>query len=1029
MKSIHLLKRFCWSMALAALLAAAVVSTAAAAPVIRVSVMKPDHVIPDRPMVMWVDVLNVGDEPFTGNMTIRYTFPSELSVTDPILDASPAPTCTPSGQVNECVIDVTGVPLGHTLNYQTFSDVDPGATGTLTGTIEVSGGGAGNSVTVPLSFSTDPIGLFDIDGLDVDLANNPTLQPSQAGMAPPSISTGVELLSQAQSNFDFPSLTVVSPPESFRDVIVHVPAGLVGYPTATAQRCTEDQLQHLADSAVGAQVPSCPRDSQIGLALVNGKDVVPVYNLVPPRGVPAQFGFYYQGIIVHLKAKVRPSDYGIDIVTSKAPSAVPIPKFEVTLWGVPTDSSHDNLRADCTVGLYGASGSLCPSTAPREPFLRMPTSCLGPLPWSVDINTYQHPETFRHAQTTTLAPSNCGLNPFNPALTLVPSTLAPHASSGVDTVVAMPQIFGPNGIAPADIRRVSVALPDGLTINPSSADGLQACADADLKLRQEAAATCDPASKLGTVTVRTPMLDHPIGGSVFLRTQNSDDPQSGELFRLAIELRSDDDGVDIKLPGSIRANPSTGQLTTVFDDLPQLPLDSMTLHFKTGPRAPLATPRTCGVHTTEVDFLSWGGRPLHGSSTFVISGCNPPRFEPTLRAGVENPRAGSSSPFRIALNRTDDDQQLSGLTLETPRGLLARVKDAEQCTNAVADAGQCPAGSLIGHASVGAGVGSSPFFVRTGRVYLTESYRGAPYGLAVVVDAVAGPFNLGSVVVRQAINVDSRTAALTVVSQPFPTILKGVPLNVRSVRVAIDKPGFMVAPTNCAKQQVGGTATSVEGLTKSLTSRFQVGSCKSLKFAPKLSLSVGNRGHTRRGNSTPFKAVLTQTPGQSNMKSVSVSLPRTLAALLPVVNRACTLAEYQAGNCAKAQAGSAVARTPLLKDPLKGGAFFVRHPGRPLPDLMVRLRGDIALDLVGRVTIPGGTRLATNFDTIPDAPVSKFTLSIVAGSHGPLGVSTNLCTRRGLRSTADVEMVGQNGDTITRSQRLHIKGCVNKHPR
>jgi len=175
--------------------------------------------------------------------------------------------------------------------------------------------------------------------------------------------------------------------------------------------------------------------------------------------------------------------------------------------------------------------------------------------------------------------------------------------------------------------------------------------------------------------------------------------------------------------------------------------------------------------------------------------------------------------------------------------------------------------------------------------------------------------------------------------------------------------------------------------------------------------------------------VLSQTPGQSNMKSVTVSLPQTIAALLPVVNRACTLAEYQAGRCAKARAGSAVARTPLLKDPLRGGAFFVRHPGRPLPDLMVRLRGDIALDLVGRVTIPGGTRLATHFDTIPDAPVSKFTLSIVAGSHGPLGVSTNLCSRRGLRSPADVEMIGQNGDVITRSQRLHVKGCVNKHPR
>jgi hypothetical protein len=300
-------------------------ATAAAAPEIRVSVMKPDHVTPGKPMVIWVNVLNVGDEPFTGNMTLKYTFPAGLTVTDPIPDGAPAPTCTPAGAVNECVVDVTGVPLGRILNYQTLSEVDAGATGTLAGAIEVSGGGAGNSVTVPFSFSTDPIGPFDINSLDVEIADNPSLQPAQAGMTPPSIATAVEVLSQAQSNFDFLGFTVVSPPESFRDVIVHVPPGLVGYPTATPQRCTSAQLQEPAQAGSG-QVPNCPRDSQIGLALVNGKDFTPLYNLVPPKGAPAMFAFSYQGLIVNLKPRVRSSDHGIDIVTSKAPSAVPIPK-------------------------------------------------------------------------------------------------------------------------------------------------------------------------------------------------------------------------------------------------------------------------------------------------------------------------------------------------------------------------------------------------------------------------------------------------------------------------------------------------------------------------------------------------------------------------------------------------------------------------------------------------------------------------------------------------------------------------------
>jgi hypothetical protein len=1028
MKPVRILKRLCWSMALAVLLAAAAASIATAAPVIRVSMWKPDYVTPGRPLLVWLNVINVGDQPLTGNLTIRYTFPDDVSVSDPVPDpsSSPSPTCTQSGQVDECVADVTGFPLGRNLLYQVLTFVDPSATGILRGQLEVSGGGASNTVIVPLVFDTSPIGAFAVKSFDVAMTDNPAVQQAQAGSAPTEIDTGVELWSQVTSNFDAPFITTISPSESFRDVVVHVPPGFVGYPTATPQRCTVAQLSEQATGS--AQVPVCPRDSQIGLAIITGKDTVPLYNLVPPRGAPAEFGFYYQGLIVYLRAKLRSSDYGIDIVTTRAPSSVPISKFEVQLWGTPTASAYDTLRADCTEGLYGAgtTGSLCPSTAPRRPFLRMPTSCAGPLAWSMDINTYQRPELFHHVETTTDAPSGCGLNPFDPSFTLIPSALAPHAPVGVDTVVSMPQVFGPNGIAPADIRRVNVQLPDGLTVNPSSASGLKACPDSDLKLRQDGAATCDLASKIGTVTVRTPMLDHLIGGSVFLRPQNSDDPQSGELFRLAIELRSDDDGVDIKLPGSLRADPNTGQLTATFDDLPQLPFDSMTLHFKTGSRAPLASPSTCGVHTTEVDFLSWGNVPFHGSTSFVLAGCKPPRFDPTFRAGVENPVAGASSPMYVRLTRTDDDQWFRGLTIDTPKGLLARVKDAVQCSNDAANKNACPEGSLIGHATVGAGVGSNPFYVTTGRVYLTEGYKGAPYGLAVAVHALAGPFDLGTVVVRQAIHVDRRTAQLSVVSDPFPTIVKGVPLRIRSVRVAIDKPSFMVNPTNCSKQKVGATATSVDGLTAALSSRFQIGSCRSLKFAPRLRLSVGSRNHTRRGNSTPFKAVLTQTPGQSNMRSVKVSLPQTLAALLNVVNRACTLAEYQAGRCAKAQAGSAVARTPLLKDPLKGGAFFVRHPGRPLPDLMVALRGDIDLDLVGRVTIPGGTRLATNFDTIPDAPVSKFTLKIVAGSHGPLGVSRNLCTKAGRRATADVTMRGQNGAVITKHPRLHIRGCAKR---
>ncbi len=1033
MKRIHTLRRLCWSLAVAVALVAGTASAAAAAPpapALQVSTLVPDYVTPGSPMVMLVSALNTGDDVFSGNLTFRYTFPAGVTPADPSEVANGSNVqCQTVGQVDECTVDVTGVPPGAQVRAKTQVTVDPSATGLLTGgEIEVFGGGAVETYRESFTLNTGAIGPFQIRAFDVGIADAPTNPATQAGSDPTELRTAVNLLSAAQENYDFPNFAVTSPTESFKDVIVHVPPGLVGNPTATPLRCTAAQL---TTSIPGTVIPECPPESQIGIVQLNGSDIVPLYNIEPPLGSPAEFGFSYQTVVVTLLAKVRPSDNGIDIVTRKSTSSVPIPKFEVTMWGVPGDPSHNPLRGLCLQGGLGNnSGSFgeCPTVNTRVPFLRTPTSCPGtPLLWGIDMSTYQHPDTFVSNATTTPAMQGCEFNPFRPGFGLVPSTLAPHAPSGVDATVSLDQGYGPDGIAPADLRTASVTLPSGLTINPSSADGLAACTDAQLGLGQEGTAGCPDASKLGSVTLRTPLLDHPVTGNVFLRTQNSDDPASGQLFRMAIEIRSDADGLDIKLPGAIKADPATGQLTTVFDDLPQLPFDAMTLHFKTGPRAPLASPSTCGVQTTNVHLVAWNNKVVDTTSSFVTNGCGAATFTPTFRAGVENPVAGSSSPLHVSLGRSDDDQEFRSLTIDTPRGLLARVKDAVQCSNDAANAGDCPAGSLIGHAKVAAGVGSLPFWVNNGRVFLTQSYRGAPYGLAVVVDAIAGPFNLGTVVVRQAINVDPRTAELHVVSDPFPTIVKGVPLHIRAVRVAIDKPRFMVSPTSCSTKQIGGTATSVDGRTASLDSRFQVGSCKNLAFSPRLSLYVGARGRTHQRQSTPFKAVLTQKPGQSNLRSVRVVLPQTLAALLNVVNRACTLTEYQNGRCAKARAGSAVARTPLLKDPLKGGVFFVRHPGRPLPDLMVALRGDIDIDLVGRVTIPGGTQLATNFDTIPDAPVTKFTLSLVAGSHGPLGVSArNLCSARSRRAAATVQIKGQNGDGFTQHPRLHIRGCGKK---
>lgn len=1020
----HSLKRLCWSLAIAAALVAVAASVAAAAPALQVTTSIPDYAMPGNGIQPLVSVLNNSSAPLSGNLTVRYTFPAGVAVSDPVQYRSgfPAPTCTTTGQVDECVIDATGLPPGGQLRFATSTTVDPSASGTLAGSIEVSGGGTPDDVTVPWTMVAGPIGPFAIKTFDIGMTDGARAPATQAGADPAEQSTDVAFFSQGTMNLDQqdPNFYVTAPPENFKDVVVHVPAGLVGNPTATI-RCDPSQLTTPAAGAGG--IPQCPPESQIGVVQLNGGDIVPLYNIKPPIGSPAEFGFFYQSIVVTLLAKLRPTDNGIDIVTKDAPSTLPIPEFRATLWGVPGDSSHNPLRGVCLQSGLGNNGGNCALANPvREAFLRMPTSCTGPLQWSTEVTTNQHPDTPVTSSTTTPGMDGCPLVPFGPSFTITPTVSAPHAPTGLDTTLTLPQDNGPDGVAQADLRTATVTLPSGMTINPSSADGLQACTDDQLNLGKDGTASCPLASTIGTVTLDTPMLDHEIGGSVFLRTQGSSDPASGDMFRIAVEIRSDDDGIDIKLPASIRVDPGTGQMTTTFDNLPQLPFATMRLHFKDGPRAPLVTPSTCGDNATDVSLTSWSGALVTSQPAFTTSGCGAAAFAPALRAGVVNPVAGASSPFNVKLTRGDGDQQFKTVTVYTPAGLLGRIKTAEQCASAAADTGACPAGSQIGRATVGAGAGSDPFYVTGGQVFLTGPYKGAPYGLSIVVHAVAGPFDLGTVVVRAAINVNPRTAALSVTSDPFPTILKGVPLNIRDVRLSIDKPNFMVNPTSCATKSVAATVTSLEGWNAGASSRFKVGECDSLRFTPRISMTVGSRGHTSPSRSTPLTTTIVQPAGQANLREVKVSLPTTLDALLPVVNRACTLAQYDAGNCRGSRVGSAVAVTPLLKDPLRGGVFFVKHPGRPLPDLMVALRGAVSLDLVGKVTIPGGTRLATDF-AAPDAPVTRFTLSLVSGGNGPVGVVTNLCTKKARNATVGILMRGQNGASITRNQRLHINGC------
>jgi hypothetical protein len=986
----------------------------AAEPHIRVTTLIPDHVVPGKRMFMYVAVHNDGDAAMSGNLTLRYTMPSGVSIVEPTADESPPASCSPSGQEDECTIDVTGVPPGRLIRYNLSPEVEPGLTGALFGQIEASGGGASNTVTVPFSLDPTPIGQFEIKALDVGVDDNPALSAAQAGAHPSAVATSYELLSTSALNFGF--FGVVTPPETVRDIVTHVPAGLIGDPTATAARCTAAQI---STASPEGHVPLCPRDSQVGIALVNGKDISPVFNLVPPEGAPAEFGLYYEGVIINLRAELRPSDNGVDIVAEDSPTSVPIPKAEVTLWGTPADSSHDNLRAECTQALLGANGELCPPISNRrKPFLRMPTSCSSALPWSMEMDTYQHPGVFHRGETTTPALEGCGSVPFEPSVSLAPTSGAAHSASGLDVELSLPQDSGPRGISQADVKKAAVALPQGVGINPASADGLEACSDAQLRLGVEGPAECPEASKLGTVEVKTPLLEETLDGSVYLRAQNSQDPESGQMYRLAIVLHSAERGVDVKLPGSLVVNKSTGQLTTVFDDLPQLPFESMQLHLKAGPRAPLTTPQACGHYAAQATLTGWNGKTVSTEPGFdVDQNCAAPGFKPGFEAGVSRPTAGSFSPFTLRVTRDSGMPNLSRIDATLPEGELAKLAGVPVCSDAQVAADSCPASSQVGHVVTAVGEGSSPLYIpQPGKaptaVYLAGPYKGAPYSFLARVPAQSGPFDLGNVLVRSALRIDPESVQASVESDPLPQIFGGIPVSYRDVQVEVDRPEYTVNPTNCEPTAVTGTIDSIAGQSVDVSDRFQVSDCAALGFKPKLSISL--KGKARRGGHPALTAVLQMPQGGANIASTSVALPHSEFLAQSHINTSCTRVQYAAGGGGGAGCpagsiyGHARAFSPLLDRPLEGPVYLRSNGGeRELPDLVASLGGQLHVDLVGYVDSDRKTGgLRTTFGKVPDAPVTKFVLKMPGGRKSLLENSTNIC--RG-KHRAIVKMDGQNG--------------------
>ena len=911
----------------------------------------------------------------------------------------------------------------------------------LTNQVQVSGGGAGqatatshneaSSAPAPSGFSYYRAGLSDEAG-----------QPqTQAGSHPFQFTTSFALNTEpgeaaATTGPCVPKLCVPAGGD-LKDVRVALPPGLVGNPNAIT-KCTAQQFT----TVVGRSLPSgfysetaCPNSSVVGV--VNLKDVegealvfpTPLYNLVPEPGSPAQFGFQYGNLPFYIDAELRSgSDYGIDGVVRNTSQAKRVSAATVTFWGNPADPRHDPLRGSCLIPGFKEWGfsredEECPYEAPTQPkpFFRLPTNCSQPMDVTMGFDSWTAPGSFIAQTSPALAPGGCAALGFEPTLKARPTTDLADSPAGLHAALHIPQAEheDPAGTGQADLREVKVQLPPGLVINPSGANGLQACTPAQIALHSAAPASCPAAARLGEVEVNTPLVDHPLPGSVYAATPHEN--PFGTLLAIYLAVHDPVSGVVVKLAGRVDADPASGQLRATFAENPQTPFEDFTLEFFGGPGAALRSPAVCGDYATESTLTPWSapfsGPPVSYRDSYAITrapgggGC--PRSAaqlpnaPTFEAGSLAPIAFAFSPFTTAISRPDGSQELETVRFSPPPGLLAKLAGVPYCPeSALADTAaksgraeqsnpSCPGASRIGTVAVAAGAGPAPYNT-TGTVYWAGPYRGAPFSVAIVTPAAAGPYDLGTVVLRVPLYVDRETAQVTAVSDPIPHILQGIPLDVRSATVTLDRPEFTVNPTSCDPMEVSGSETSTQGNTAPIAVRFQVGECGRLKFPPKLSFRL--KGGTRRSAHPALQAVLRFPPGENtNISRAVVAFPHSEFLENAHFRTICTRVQFAADACPKGSIyGRASAKSPLLDYTVRG-PVYLRSSSNPLPDLVFALKGPpsqpVEVDVVARIdSVNGGIR--TTLDSVPDVPVSKFVLRMQGGRKGLLVNSRDICKHR-----------------------------------
>jgi hypothetical protein len=787
------------------------------------------------------------------------------------------------------------------------------------------------------------------------------------------------------------------PEGALKRIRVDVPPGLAANPEALP-KCKRTEFNANA----------CAANTQVGtteLIVFDGTTDIPVsgtvYNLEQTEGLPLLFGINtgvapLVNVHIFLEGHVAwNGDYHEYFEINNVPregEGVPLAVLKSKL----------NFNGHAGAGNFLTLSSVCsPST----------TSHLEVESYAGEIS-----KTDTHDP---VGVEGCEKVPFKPTAVVLPETTQSDAPDGGTTEVKVPQNAGSGEINTADIKYVHLTLPEGMTLNPSAARGLEACTAGQIGIGTTNPVTCPAASRVGGVTIETDLPPGSLAGNVYLGNPGGG-PITGPPYTIYLDAESIY-GVSVRLQGSVNPNPSTGRLEATFTNNPQLPFSDLVLTLKGGAQAPLANPLGCGTEHVDALFTPYTGLAAVLSSTpFVTTGCpSPLPFSLTQSTQNTSANAGAYTSYTFSLGREDGQQYLSQVRTILPPGLVGAIPSVTLCREPQAQAGACSSVSEIGQATVNVGAGPEPYAF-SGPVFLTGPYDGAPYGLSIPVAAVAGPFNLGTVVTRATVNVDPTTAQV-IVSSALPTIVKGIPLRLKGLSVAVNRQRFLLNPTNCGALVTESTLTSTFNATKSLSSPFQVGNCSSLAFKP--SFKATTSGKASKANGASLETTINQPAGQANIKSVLIQLPRQLPSRLTTLQKACLQATFTANpySCpAGSLVGGARANTPVLPGKMTGPVYLVSHGGAAFPDTDLVLEANgVRVIVVGNTNIKNGIT-TTNFATTPDVPVTSITVNLPLGPHSALAAYGNLCTSSLVMPTT---ITGQNGKQVKQNTKIAVSGC------